>query len=236
MIAGRSTLGAEAFDELVGARPARASSAVAQNDFDIGPSGPQELLKRVLDLLLAVLLLAVSLPLAALIAVLVKLTSAGPVLFRQTRVGWHENEFQILKFRTMIHEADRLRDRLAMESEADGLFKMRGDPRMTAVGRVLRRSYLDELPQLLNVLRGEMSIVGPRPLIPDEDVAITGSGRRRLQMRPGITGDWQLLRGGGSSLDELIATDFRYVTGWSLWSDARCLVKTVGFMLGMRGW
>jgi len=181
-------------------------------------------------------LLLVTLPLAALLGLAIKLTSRGPVLFRQTRIGRGGGRFEILKFRTMVDDADRFRDMLTAQSEADGLFKLRGDPRVTRVGALLRRCYLDELPQLINVLRGEMSIVGPRPLVPSEDAAITGSGRQRLAVRPGMTGEWQLLRGGGASLDELIAVDFRYVNEWSLWSDVRCLLKTVRFMLGLRGW
>jgi lipopolysaccharide/colanic/teichoic acid biosynthesis glycosyltransferase len=201
-----------------------------------GP-GPIALrLKRWFDLVVAGILLVPAVPLGLLIAVLIKLTSRGPVLFWQVRVGMHGELFEIVKFRTMVRNADQLRVHLLGDSEADGLFKMRRDPRLTRIGTVLRQSYLDELPQLINVLRGEMSIVGPRPLVPDEDAAIRGSGRARLCVPPGMTGEWQLLRGGGASLDELIAMDYRYATEWSLWRDIRCVAKTVRRMIGSAGW
>jgi lipopolysaccharide/colanic/teichoic acid biosynthesis glycosyltransferase len=195
-----------------------------------------ERLKRAFDLAIACLVLALTLPLVGAIALLIKLTSPGPVFFRQTRVGRHGCHFEIVKFRTMVEAAETMKPKLCARSEADGLFKIREDPRLTPIGRVLRQTYLDELPQLLNVLGGEMSIVGPRPLIVEEDAAITGSGRRRLAVPPGMTGDWQLMRGGGGSLDEMIAADFRYVTEWSLWRDLRCLGRTALFMLGRKGW
>ena len=200
----------------------------------MGPVG--ESLKRGFDLALASLLLLLVLPLAVAIAALIRLSSPGPVFFRQTRVGRHGRHFEIYKFRTMVDNADALKAAIVDHSEADGLFKIREDPRSTSVGLMLRQTYLDELPQLLNVLLGEMSIVGPRPLIVREDAAITGSGRWRLAMRPGMTGEWQVLRGGGASLDEMIATDFRYVTEWTLWRDLRCLGKTALCMLRLRGW
>ncbi len=193
-------------------------------------------LKRCFDLLVAGIVFVPAVSLGALIAILIKSTSRGPVLFRQVRVGMHGEHFEILKFRTMVRNADELRIHLLSNSEADGLFKMRRDPRLTRIGVLLRQSYLDELPQLINVLRGEMSIVGPRPLIPDEDAAIQGSGRARLHVPPGMTGEWQLLRGGGASLDELIAMDYRYVAHWSLWRDIRCVVKTARRMVGSAGW
>jgi lipopolysaccharide/colanic/teichoic acid biosynthesis glycosyltransferase len=142
----------------------------------------------------------------------------------------------MLKFRTMVDNADAMKSQLAAVSDADGLFKIRRDPRLTRLGALLRQSYLDELPQLLNVLRGEMSLVGPRPLIAEEDAAIEGSGRVRLNVPPGMTGEWQVLRGGGASLDELRAADYRYVSEWSLWRDLRCLFKTAVFVVGLRGW
>jgi lipopolysaccharide/colanic/teichoic acid biosynthesis glycosyltransferase len=202
--------------------------------FAVGPVG--QLCKRVLDLVVAFAILFLMLPLAVTTALLIRATSPGPVLFRQTRVGRDGRHFQIFKFRTMVDNADTLKAALSGRSEAHGLFKIRGDPRLTGVGRLLRRTYLDELPQFLNVIRGEMSVVGPRPLIVEEDAAITGSGRQRLAMRPGITGEWQVLRGGGASLDEMIATDFRYVTEWTLWRDVRCLGKTAMFVLRLKGW
>jgi lipopolysaccharide/colanic/teichoic acid biosynthesis glycosyltransferase len=207
---------------------------LAPPDVAVGSWG--RFLKRSLDLVVCCIVLVLTLPLVIAAAVLIRCTSPGPILFRQTRVGRNGRHFEIFKFRTMVANADALKADIFHRSEADGLFKIRDDPRTTRVGRVLRHTYLDELPQLLNVLRGEMSIVGPRPLIVPEDAAITGSGRRRLAMRPGMTGEWQVLRGGGASLDEMIATDFRYVTEWTFRRDLCCLCKTALYMLRLKGW
>jgi len=182
------------------------------------------------------MLLVPAFPVGALIGFIIKRTSKGPVLFRQARIGQQGEEFEILKFRTMVHDADERKADLIHVSEADGLFKIRADPRVTSIGGFLRQTYLDELPQLINVMRGEMSLVGPRPLIAQEDALIKGSGRLRLQVPPGMTGEWQVLRGGGASLDEMIAADYRYVAEWSFWRDIRCLVKTAGHMVGLKGW
>ncbi|MGH2914261.1 MAG: sugar transferase [Solirubrobacteraceae bacterium] len=192
--------------------------------------------KRVFDLAVGSLLLLAATPVAVAIAAAIKLGSTGPVLFWQTRVGFRGERFRVMKFRTMTHDADARKAELAHLNESDGLFKIRADPRVTRVGRLLRRTYLDELPQLINVIRGEMSLVGPRPLVPDEDLAVKGSGRRRLQAPPGMTGEWQLLRGGGASMDEMIAIDYRYVAGWSLWRDVRCLARTAVYVVGAKGW
>ena len=202
----------------------------------VEPSAGAMRLKRTLDLVVASAALLVALVPGLLIASLIRLGSPGPVFFRQRRVGRYGRHFEMLKFRTMVDNADSMKAELAAVSEADGLFKMRRDPRLTRLGAVLRQSYLDELPQLINVLRGEMSLVGPRPLIAEEDAAIEGSGRARLNVPPGMTGEWQVLRGGGASLDELRAADFRYVAEWSLWRDLRCLLKTAGFVVGLKGW
>ena len=192
-------------------------------------------MKRGLDLALAGILVVPSGLFGAVIAVLIKRESAGPIIFRQVRVGRDGRPFEILKFRTMVHDADAQKADLTHGSEADGLFKIRNDPRLTPMGAFLRRSYLDELPQLVNVLRGDMSLVGPRPLIPSEDAAIKGSGRERLRVPPGMTGEWQLL-GGGASLDEMIAVDYRYVAEWSLWRDVCCLVHTAIRVVARKGW
>jgi lipopolysaccharide/colanic/teichoic acid biosynthesis glycosyltransferase len=203
---------------------------------DVGP-GPFGLgVKRAFDLIVSVSLLAPAAPVGAGVAVAIKRSSPGPVFFWQTRVGFRGEHFRILKFRTMVHDADARKGDVRHLNESDGLFKIRADPRVTGVGRFLRQSYLDELPQLINVLKGEMSLVGPRPLIPEEDAAVKGSGRQRLQVPPGITGEWQLLRGGGASMDEMIAMDYRYVAGWNLWRDIRCLIKTAMYMFGRKGW
>jgi lipopolysaccharide/colanic/teichoic acid biosynthesis glycosyltransferase len=205
-------------------------------EYRVGP-GPRGLrVKRRFDLLVGSLLVVPVAPIGGLIALVIRRTSHGPALFRQTRVGRDGERFEIFKFRTMVHDADARKQELLHMSEADGLFKIKADPRLTPVGRFLRRTYLDELPQLINVLRGEMSLVGPRPLIPEEDAGFKGSSRQRLRVPPGMTGDWQVHRGGGASRDEMIALDYRYVAEWSLWRDVRCLAKTAAYMLGRKGW
>ena len=139
------------------------------------------------------------------------------------------------KFRTMVADADRLKKTMnELSHPAMGLFKMPDDPRITRVGRWLRSSSLDELPQLVNVLRGEMSLVGPRPLIADEDEQITGRDRSRLHLTPGMTGHWQI-QGSRAPMAEMIKLDYLYVAGWSLWGDVKILLRTVAHVLARRG-
>jgi len=192
--------------------------------------------KRAFDLLGALLgLLAVS-PLLAVIAVAVKLEDGGPVFFAQWRVGRHGQRFRMLKFRTMVPNADALKESLRDRNEAkEGLFKIAEDPRVTRVGRVLRRTALDELPQLWNIVRGEMSLVGPRPLVLDEDLRIEGWHRRRLELTPGMTGPWQILGPARVPLREMVAIDYLYVANWSLWTDIKILLRTIPHVLGRRG-
>jgi exopolysaccharide biosynthesis polyprenyl glycosylphosphotransferase len=192
--------------------------------------------KRALDVALAsVGLLAIS-PLMLATAVAIKLDSRGPVFFRQLRVGRYGKQFHIFKFRTMVRDAEALKDSLRHRNEAqEGLFKIVDDPRVTRVGRFLRRSALDEIPQLLNILRGEMSLVGPRPLIVEEDVRIQGWHRRRLELTPGMTGPWQILGPARVPLAEMVAMDYLYVANWSLWSDIKILMRTIAYVMGRRG-
>ncbi len=194
------------------------------------------LVKRTFDLFGASLgLLALS-PLMIAIAVAVKLDSKGPVLFRQMRVGRDDRRFGLFKFRTMVPNAEELKQTLVDLNEAqEGLFKIAEDPRVTRVGGFLRKTALDELPQLFNVLRGEMSLVGPRPLIDDEDRRIEGWSRRRLALHPGITGHWQILGPASVSLREMVAMDYLYVANWSLWTDVKILLRTVPHVLCRRG-
>lgn len=192
--------------------------------------------KRAFDLLGASLgLLAVS-PLLVVIAVAIKLDSRGPVFFRQLRVGRHGHRFQMLKFRTMVPEAEAMKESLRDRNEArDGLFKIAEDPRVTRVGRILRRTALDELPQLWNIVRGEMSLVGPRPLVVDEDQRVKGWHRRRLELMPGMTGPWQILGPARVPLREMVAIDYIYIANWSLWTDLKILLRTIPHVLGRRG-
>jgi exopolysaccharide biosynthesis polyprenyl glycosylphosphotransferase len=188
--------------------------------------------KRAMDFAGAALGLALVAPLFGLIALAVRLESDGPVFFGQTRVGRGGGRFQILKFRTMVENAEALKQDLLHLNEQDGgLFKIAADPRVTRVGRFLRKTSLDELPQLLNVLRGEMSLVGPRPLVVDEDDLVKGWSRRRLHLTPGMTGPWQILGGGRVPLQEMVKIDYLYVTGWSLWNDVKILLRTVGYVV-----
>ncbi len=200
-----------------------------------GLSRSSTMVKRTFDLVGELAALLVFGPLMVVIAVLIKLDSRGPVVYRQTRIGRGGEPFRIWKFRTMVDGADAMKASLRALNEADGLFKIADDPRITRVGRWLRRYSLDELPQLVNVLRGEMSLVGPRPLVLDDDVQITGLDRRRLQLTPGMTGPWQILGSSRVPLAEMIKLDYLYVTGWSLWSDVKILLRTVPYMLAHRG-
>jgi lipopolysaccharide/colanic/teichoic acid biosynthesis glycosyltransferase len=166
-------------------------------------------------------------PVIAAIAFAIQLESRGPVFFRQTRVGRDGSHFQIVKFRSMVVDAERQKDTLRARNEAgDGLFKIRDDPRITRVGRVLRSTSLDELPQLFNVLCGEMSLVGPRPLVVDEDMLVFGLDRSRLHLTPGMTGPWQIL-GARVPMQEMVGIDYLYVANWTMWLDLKLLVRTV---------
>jgi exopolysaccharide biosynthesis polyprenyl glycosylphosphotransferase len=192
--------------------------------------------KRSFDLFAALLgMLAVS-PLMLAIVIAIRLDSKGPIFFRQCRVGRHGQHFNLFKFRTMVPNADELKDSLRDRNEAQvGLFKIADDPRVTRVGRFLRKSALDELPQLLNVIRGEMSMVGPRPLVVDEDENVKGWYRRRLELMPGMTGPWQILGPARVPLQEMGAMDYLYVANWSLWGDFKILLRTVPHVVGRRG-
>jgi lipopolysaccharide/colanic/teichoic acid biosynthesis glycosyltransferase len=167
--------------------------------------------------------------------VAIKIDSPGPALFRQRRIGRDDEEFEMLKFRTMADGADGQKAKLRALNEADGLFKIAEDPRITRIGRLLRRTALDELPQLLNVLRGDMSLVGPRPLVPEDDQGIVGWQRRRLHLTPGITGHWQVLGSARVPLQEMVKIDYLYGANWSLWGDVKLLLRTIGYIMSRRG-
>jgi exopolysaccharide biosynthesis polyprenyl glycosylphosphotransferase len=191
-------------------------------------------LKRMLDITLSALALVALAPLMCFMAAAVAVTSPGGVFFRQPRVGFHGRTFHIFKFRTMYADAEQRKEELSGQNEADGLFKIENDPRATPVGRFLRKTSLDELPQLLNVLRGDMSLVGPRPLVPDEDSRIEGFDRRRLHVMPGMTGAWQIFGSSRIPLHEMVKIDYMYGANWSLWGDVKILVRTVPYVLARR--
>jgi lipopolysaccharide/colanic/teichoic acid biosynthesis glycosyltransferase len=192
-------------------------------------------LKRAFDVVGCGLALALAAPLMLVIAVAIRLDSPGPVLFRQTRVGKDGRPFRMTKFRSMEVDAERRKDGLRPFNECEGLFKLAEDPRVTRVGRVLRRTSLDELPQLINVWRGEMSLVGPRPLVADEDVQVIGLDRHRLHLTPGMTGPWQILGAARVPMREMIGIDYLYVANWSLWTDVKILLRTIPYVLSRRG-
>jgi exopolysaccharide biosynthesis polyprenyl glycosylphosphotransferase len=194
----------------------------------------QRFLKRSVDLSVTSVALVIAAPFMIVIALAIKLTSPGPVLFKQRRVGAMEREFTILKFRTMVVGAHAQRD--ALDNEADGLlFKMRRDPRVTRVGRFLRKTSLDELPQLFNVLAGEMSLVGPRPALPEETARYAESQRGRLRVKPGVTGLWQVNGRHDLAFEDYVRYDLFYVENWSLTMDLYILAKTIPALLTARG-
>jgi len=183
--------------------------------------------KRTFDLVLGSVLLLAALPGLAVVAISIKMTSPGPVLFRQERIGKDNRPFTIYKLRTMAHDAEQMRSQLEQANEMEGpLFKMRADPRATKVGRFLRRTSLDEAPQLFNVLRGDMSLVGPRPFVPAESSTIDGSAQRRFEVRPGMTGLWQVSGRSELTFEEMQRLDYLYVASWSIWWDFRILWMT----------
>ncbi len=195
-------------------------------------TGPQRVAKEVFDRAGAAAALLVLAPVFVLVAAAVKLDSPGPVFFRQTRVGREGGRFSMVKFRTMVVGADRLRAGLEHRNEADGLlFKLRTDPRVTRTGRLLRRYSVDELPQILNVLRGEMSMVGPRPPLPAEVDLYEGHVSRRLLVKPGITGLWQVSGRSDLPWDEAVRLDLYYVDHWSPTMDVTIIAKTFSAVL-----
>jgi len=200
-----------------------------------GLSRSSRALKRALDIVGAGVGLVVAAPLWLGAAIAIKRSSSGPVLFRQRRIGREGREFSMLKLRTMVEGADEQKLALRWLNEADGLFKIADDPRMTPVGRFLRRTSLDELPQLVNVVRGEMSLVGPRPLVPEEDDRVEGWQRRRLQLYPGMTGIWQVFGSARIPLGEMVKIDYLYAANWSLWLDCKIMLQTVPHVLRRRG-
>ena len=207
--------------------------------FELRPpvlTGADWVLKRAFDLIVSALVVVLGLPVWLAIAVAIKLDSRGPVFYLDRRMGVGEREFGMVKFRTMVEGADRLQTGLEGRNEAEGaLFKIREDPRVTRVGALLRGLSLDELPQVLNVLRGEMSLVGPRPLPLRDYRRLEDWHRQRYLVLPGITGLWQISGRSNLSFDDLVRLDFYYLENWSIWLDIGVLVKTIPAVLGRRG-
>ena len=192
--------------------------------------------KRAFDVVLTAFGLLLLSPLLLVIAAVVKLQDGGPVFFRQSRVGRDGDAFGMFKFRSMVVDAEQQLSELKGANEMDSvLFKMKDDPRITKVGKFLRRYSVDELPQLFNVLRGEMSLVGPRPPLPSEVSQYHDDVHRRLLVRPGLTGLWQVSGRSGLSWDEAVRLDLYYVDNWSMTSDLVILFKTVQAVLGKAG-
>jgi exopolysaccharide biosynthesis polyprenyl glycosylphosphotransferase len=193
-------------------------------------------LKRVLDVGISFFSLALLWPLLLAIAAAIRITSPGPVLFRQTRCGLGGRHFTLYKFRSMVNNAEQLRAELHQLNELDGpVFKMSDDPRITMVGRWLRRFSLDELPQFWNILRGDMSFVGPRPAVPEEVDQYEGWQRRRLRMRPGLTCIWVLEGRSHLDFNRWMQLDLRYIDTWSLWLDVKIFLRTIPIVLSGRG-
>jgi len=188
----------------------------------------QLFMKRSIDILLSGLGLLILTPLYSIAALLIKLSSRGPVLFKQKRIGLNGREFIFYKFRTMYDGSEKRRTELEALNEMDGpVFKIKKDPRITPVGRILRKFSIDELPQFLNVFLGHMSIVGPRPPLPDEVRQYQCWHRRRLSMRPGISCLWQISGRNNIDFENWMKLDLQYLDNWSLWLDFKILIKTI---------
>jgi exopolysaccharide biosynthesis polyprenyl glycosylphosphotransferase len=200
-----------------------------------GLSRSSRAIKRTMDLFGSAIGLLLLAPLGLIVALAIKLESPGPVFFRQLRVGRDDRTFKMFKFRSMVAGAEAQRAALQSLNETDGLFKLSADPRVTRAGRLLRKSSIDELPQLINVLLGNMSLVGPRPLVVDEDRLVEGRHRDRLQLPPGMTGPWQVLGPSRPPLSEMVKTDYLYAANWSMWTDIKILLRTFGHVAGQRG-
>jgi exopolysaccharide biosynthesis polyprenyl glycosylphosphotransferase len=194
------------------------------------------MLKRVLDVLFSGLLLLVLSPFLLVIACAIKFESKGPVFYASERIGKKGRVFRCFKFRTMVRDAEKRRADVMHMNERDGvLFKITNDPRITRLGRILRKYSLDELPQFLNVLRGDMSVVGPRPPIASEVMEYKLSHLRRLDVTPGITGLWQVQGRQDPSFDSYVSLDVAYIENWSIWLDIKIIIRTIGVVFSGTG-
>ncbi len=200
------------------------------------PAPHQMAIKRLFDIISSAAALVVLSPLLVTVAVIIKLTSRGPIFFKQKRVGLHGKPFEMLKFRSMVVNAEELKEKLAALNEQTGpVFKIKNDPRITPIGRFIRKYSIDELPQLLNVLRGEMSVVGPRPPLPKEVEKYAAWQRRRLSVRPGLTCIWQVSGRNQISFEDWMYLDMQYIDNWTLMTDLGLILKTVPVVVTGRG-
>ncbi|MBM6820680.1 sugar transferase [Clostridium saudiense] len=192
-----------------------------------------EVIKRVIDVVCSFVGVLVLSPLFVVIAIIIKFTSKGPVFFSQKRVGRDGKEFKMYKFRSMVVNAEELKEKLASQNEMSGpMFKMKDDPRVTKVGKFIRKTSIDELPQLWNVLKGDMSLVGPRPSLPKEVAQFEEWMYRRLEVKPGLTCYWQVSGRNNIDFEDWMKLDIKYVDERNLWIDIKLIFKTVGVLLG----
>ena len=214
----------------VGTYPLITYHTIALNSYE-------QVLKRGMDLVVSITAAIVLLPLMLITCLAIKLDSPGPVIFKQKRVGQNGRMFEIFKFRSMCEDAESLKHELESQNEMEGLmFKIKDDPRITRVGKFIRKTSIDELPQLFNVIRGEMSLVGTRPPTREEVSKYKRSQWRRISIKPGITGLWQISgRNDIKSFDEVVELDLKYIDNWTIWSDLEILFKTVGVLIKRKG-
>ena len=192
-----------------------------------------EVIKRLIDIVCSFLGVLVLSPLFIIIAIIIKMTSKGPVFFSQKRVGKNGKEFDMYKFRSMVVNAEELKEKLAAKNEMSGpMFKMKDDPRVTKVGKFIRKTSIDELPQLWNVLKGDMSLVGPRPSLPKEVAQFESWMYKRLEVKPGLTCYWQVSGRNNIDFEDWMKLDIKYVNDRSTWIDIKLIFKTVGVLFG----
>lgn len=192
-----------------------------------------EVIKRLIDIVCSFLGVLVLSPLFIIIAIIIKMTSKGPVFFSQKRVGKNGKEFDMYKFRSMVVNAEELKEKLAAKNEMSGpMFKMKDDPRVTKVGKFIRKTSIDELPQLWNVLKGDMSLVGPRPSLPKEVAQFDKWMHKRLEVKPGLTCYWQVSGRSNIDFEDWMKLDIKYVDERSTWIDIKLIFKTVGVLFG----
>ena len=194
-----------------------------------------EVVKRLIDIVCSFLGVLMLSPLFIIIAIIIKSTSKGPVFFSQKRIGKKGKEFDMYKFRSMVVNAEELKEKLAAQNEMSGpMFKMKNDPRVTRVGKFIRKTSIDELPQLWNVLKGDMSLVGPRPSLPKEVAQFDGWMNKRLEVKPGLTCYWQVSGRNNIDFEDWMKLDIKYVEEKNLWIDIKLIFKTVGVLFGIR--